>query len=133
MGFRSLIRMLTVYFLYTPPYFFMVAGLLIAVTSGAAFSAVLKQAVQDWYQKRSTRSLATLQGLDLQLPFIGICTGACIFLASGLGIFGFPVSWAYAAALLMTFLSAGLVWRQLKANLALLESGQKRAFELDIF
>jgi hypothetical protein len=122
-----------VYFLYSPPYFFLFAGLFIAVTSGTAFSAVLKQAVQDWYQKRSTRSLAMLRGLDLQLPFLGICAGTCIFLASGLGIFGFPAGVSYAASIPMTFLSAGLVWRQLKGNLALLESGQERAFELDIF
>ncbi|MEL6138947.1 MAG: hypothetical protein AAFR42_16260 [Cyanobacteria bacterium J06628_6] len=121
------------YFWYSPPYFFLVAGLLIAVTSGAAFGAVLKQSVSDWYAKRSTRTLATLQGVDLQLPFFGICMGTCIFLASGLGIFGIPASLAYAMSAPLTFLSAALVWRQLCSNLALLESGQERAFELDIF
>ena len=59
--------------------------------------------------------------------------GTCIFLASGLGIFGIPASLAYGASAPLTFLSAGLVWRQLCSNLALLESGQERAFELDIF
>ncbi|NEP19289.1 MAG: hypothetical protein F6J97_20735 [Leptolyngbya sp. SIO4C1] len=122
-----------VYFLFDPPYFFLLAGLLIAVTSGSAFAAVLKQSVADWYDKRSTRTLATLQGIDLQLPFFGICLGTCIFLASGLGIFGFPAWFTYAAAAPLTFLSAGFIWRQLKGNLALLESGQERAFELDIF
>ncbi|MEL6248645.1 MAG: hypothetical protein AAFR15_11605 [Cyanobacteria bacterium J06627_15] len=107
--------------------------MLIAVTSGAAFGAVLKQSVSDWYAKRSTRTLATLQGVDLQLPFFGICMGTCIFLASGLGIFGIPASLAYAMSAPLTFLSAALVWRQLCSNLALLESGQERAFELDIF
>ena len=53
----------------------LVAGLLIAVTSGLAFSAVLKEAVNDWYKKRSTRSISKLQGLDVQLPFAGICLG----------------------------------------------------------
>jgi formate hydrogenlyase subunit 3/multisubunit Na+/H+ antiporter MnhD subunit len=122
-----------VYFYYNPPYFFLVAGLLIGVTCGAAFGAVLKQAVGDWYQKKSTRSLATLRGIDLQLPFFGICAGICIFLASGLGIFGFTPGPAYAFAALTTFLCAGLIWRQLKGNLALLESGQPRAFDIDIF
>ncbi|MEM8810669.1 MAG: hypothetical protein AAGF01_32060, partial [Cyanobacteria bacterium P01_G01_bin.38] len=86
------------YFLFDPPYFFLVAGLLISVTSGAAFAAVLKESLDAWYQKRSARKLAKLQGIDLQLPFFGICAGTCIFLASGLGIFGFPLWFAYGSA-----------------------------------
>jgi formate hydrogenlyase subunit 3/multisubunit Na+/H+ antiporter MnhD subunit len=119
-----------VYFYYNPPYFFLVAGLLIGVTCGAAFGAVLKQSVSDWQQKRSTRSLATLRGVDLQLPFFGICMGICIFLASGLGIFGFMPGPSYAFSAVTTFLCAGLIWRQLKGNLALLESGEARAFDI---
>ncbi len=121
------------YFWYSPPYFFMIAGLFVAVTSGAAFGAVLKESVNDWYAKRSTRTLAKLQGVDLQFPFFGVCMGTCIFLASGLSIFGIPSWLAYIASAPLTFLSAALVWRQLSSNLALLESGQERAFDLDIF
>ncbi|MEM9904464.1 MAG: hypothetical protein AAF921_05500 [Cyanobacteria bacterium P01_D01_bin.44] len=121
------------YFLFDPPYFFLVAGLLISVTSGAAFAAVLKESLDAWYQKRSARKLAKLQGIDLQLPFFGICAGTCIFLASGLGIFGFPLWFAYGSAAPLTFLSAALVWRQLESNLSLLESGEENAFELDAF
>ena len=121
------------YYLFAPPYFFMVAGLFIAVTSGAAFSAVLKDIVATWRKTRSSAVVAKLGGLNIQLPFLGICSGTAIFLASGLGCFGTPLWLSYAAAAPLTFLSAGLVWRQLKSNLALLESGQPRAFELDFF
>ena len=121
------------YYLFTPPYFFMVAGLFIAITSGAAFSAVLKDIVAAWRKTRSSEVVAKLGGLNIQLPFLGICTGTAIFLASGLGCFGTPTWLAYTVAAPLTFLSAGLVWRQLKSNLALLESGQPRAFELDFF
>ncbi|ESA38906.1 tr [Leptolyngbya sp. Heron Island J] len=121
------------YYFFTPPYFFMVAGLFIAITSGAAFSAVLKEIVAVWRETRSSAVVAKLGGLSIQLPFLGICTGTAIFLASGLGCFGTPTWLSYAAAVPLTFLSAGLVWRQLKSNLALLESGQARAFELDFF
>ncbi len=120
------------YYAQTPPYFLFVAGLFIAITSGAAFSAVLKEAVGDWYKKRSTRSISKLRGLDLQLPFFGICLGSCVFLASGMCIFGFTPPIAYLMAAPLVLLSAGLVWSQLKNNLALLESGNPRAFELDI-
>lgn len=119
------------YYAQTPPYFLLVAGLLIAITSGAAFSAVLKETVGDWYRNRSTRSISKLKGLDLQLPFVGICLGSCIFLASGMSIFGFSAKVAYAMASPLVLLSAFLVWSQLKKNLAALESGNTRAFELD--
>ena len=120
------------YYTQTPPYFLLAAGLFIAITSGLAFSAVLKGAVGDWYEKKSTRSISKLQGLDLQLPFFGICAGSCVCLASGMSSFCFTAKIAYAMAAPLIFLSAGLVWSQLKNNLALLESGNPRAFELDV-
>ncbi|MGB7251758.1 MAG: hypothetical protein WBC73_22675 [Phormidesmis sp.] len=121
------------YYAQTPPYFMLVAGLLIAITSGFAFSSVLKESVGDWYEKRSTRSISKMQGFDIKLPFTGICLGSCVFLASGMSIFGFTPLIAYGMALPMVLLSAMLVWSQLKSNLAALESGNTRAFELDGF
>lgn len=121
------------YYLFTPPYFFAVVGLLIAITCGSAFGAILKELVNAWRQDRSTKILAQMTSGRVQLPFFGICTGTAIFLASGLGCFGTPTWLSYAAAMPLTFLSAALVWRQLVSNLALLESGQARAFELDFF
>ncbi|MEM6451695.1 MAG: hypothetical protein AAF703_15415 [Cyanobacteria bacterium P01_D01_bin.105] len=119
------------YYAQTPPYLLLVAGLLIAIASGTAFSAVLKESVGAWYKNRSTRSISKLKGFDLQVPFVGICLGSCIFLASGMSIFGFSAKIAYAMATPLVLLSAWLVWSQLKKNLAALESGNTRAFELD--
>jgi len=121
------------YYADTPPYFLLAAGLFISITSGLAFSAVLKGSVGDWYAKKSTRSISKLRGFDLQLPFLGICLGSCVFLASGMSIFGFPTKIAYAMASPLILLSALLVWTQLRKNLAALESGNTRAFELDGF
>lgn len=121
------------YYAQTPPYFMLIAGLLIAITSGLAFSTVLKESVNDWYKKRSTRSISKMQGFDLKLPFIGICLGSCVFLASGMCIFGFTSPIAYGMSFPLVLLSAVLVWSQLKSNLAALESGNTKAFELDGF
>ncbi|MGB3298412.1 MAG: hypothetical protein WBA76_09095 [Phormidesmis sp.] len=121
------------YYSPMPPYFMLVAGLLIAIASGTAFSAVLKGTVSDWYKNKSTRSISKLRGFDLQLPFSGICLGSCVFLASGMGIFGFTPLIAYGMAMPLVLLSAGLVWSQLRKNLAMLESGNTKAFELDGF
>ncbi|UBF25173.1 hypothetical protein K9N68_26655 [Kovacikia minuta CCNUW1] len=114
-----------------PPYFLLIAGLLISITSGAAFEAVLKQSVQAWAKNRSTRSLATLQGVELLLPFLGMALGVCVFLSSGVEIFGFPTRLAYMISIPLTVLISGLIWRQLGVNLVQLEQGGSQALDLD--
>lgn len=121
------------YYYPEPPYFLLIAGLFISITSGLAFESTLKQAVQEWAANRSTRTLANLQGSALRLPFFGICTGICLFLASGVQIFGFPTTIAYAVALPLTLLTGLLVWSQLGKILVQLERGGSKALDLDSF
>ena len=102
---------MTYYYWFTPPYFFMVAGLFIAITSGSAFSAVLKDIVAAWRKTRSSEVVTKLGGINIQLPFLGICTGTAIFLASGKGSFGTPTWLSYTAAAPLTMMSAGVGWR----------------------
>jgi formate hydrogenlyase subunit 3/multisubunit Na+/H+ antiporter MnhD subunit len=116
---------------YDPPYFLLVAGLLAGITSGLAFEATLKQSAQEWAKNRSTRTLANLKGLSLRLPFLGICAGICVFLASGVAIFGFSAKAGYAIAFPMTLLIGGLVWVQLGSVLRQLEQGGSKAIDLD--
>lgn len=118
---------------YEPPYFLLVAGLLAGITSGAAFEATLKQSVYAWSKSRSTRNLANLQGLPLLIPFLGICGGICIFLASGLSIFGFPGSLSYGIAFPLTLFIGYLVWSQLGKILVQLEKGGSKALDLDTY
>ncbi len=125
---------LTGAFVYTypdPPYFLLVVGLLMSLTSGLAFEATLKQAVQDWAKNRSTRTLAELQGMQLFLPFLGIGAGASIFLGSGMEIFGFSTSLSYAIGVPLTIGTSWLVWSQLGKILGQLERGGSRALDLD--
>ncbi|NJL48908.1 MAG: hypothetical protein HC929_17365 [Leptolyngbyaceae cyanobacterium SM2_5_2] len=109
------------------------AGFLAAVTSGYAFSTALQQSVKEWNLKRSTRILASLRGPKLQIPFLGICAGVCVFLASGIQIFGFSGKVAYAMGLPMTLLSGLLIWSQLGKILVLIEQGGSKALDLDSF
>lgn len=118
---------------YDPPYFLLVAGLLASITSGLAFEATLKQSVKAWADSRSTRTLANLKGTALRLPYLGICSGICMFLASGVQIFGFPAKIAYAIALPLTIMTALLVWSQLGKILVQLEQGGSKALDLDSF
>jgi len=111
----------------------MLAGFLAAVTSGYAFSTALQQSVQEWNLKRSTRILASLRGPKLQIPFLGICAGVCVFLASGIQLFGFSGKVAYAMGIPLTLLSGLLIWSQLGKILALIEQGGSKALDLDAF
>jgi Mn2+/Fe2+ NRAMP family transporter len=116
---------------FEPPYFLLIAGLFIGLTCGLAFQETLKQFVNDWSKNRSTRSLANLKGAGLPLPFIGICVGVVMFLASGLGVFGIPTTFCYSFSLIFTILIGGLVWYQLGKILIQLEQGGSKALDLD--
>ncbi|MBI4780626.1 MAG: hypothetical protein HY785_04820 [Oscillatoriophycideae cyanobacterium NC_groundwater_1537_Pr4_S-0.65um_50_18] len=118
---------------YDPPYFLLVAGLFASITSGLAFDATLKQAVNIWARNRTTQTLENVQGFPLLLTFLGICAGICVFLASGVQIFGFPTGIAYGVAFLLTLMTGLLVWWQLGKILIQLEQGGSKALDLDSF
>ena len=119
------------FFYPQPPYFFLVVGLLAGLTSGLAFEATLKQLMQEWSKTRSTRTIAYLKGVQVQLPFLGICAGICVFLASGLQIFSFPSLLSYGIAIPLTVFTGLLVWSQLGKLLTQLERGGSQALDLD--
>jgi hypothetical protein len=117
------------YYLPEPPYFLVFVGLWIGVTCGLAFEATLKQKVKVWLKTPNS----SLKDLELQLPFLGICLGICIFLSSGLEIFLGSAWISYAIALPITIFIAALVWRQLDSLLQQLKVGGSKAIDLDVF
>lgn len=119
------------YFPTDPPYFLLVAGILMALTSGAAFAATLKLIVQKWSRDRAAKVSATLPTQKLLVPFLGISGGVCFFLSAGLEIFGFPALLAYAVALPLTLLIGLLVWLQLRSMFALVERQGFEAIDID--
>jgi len=120
-------------FYSSPPYVLLFAGLFAGIACGIAFKTTLEQSVQEWARNRSTRTLANLQGIQLLVPFVGIAIGACVFLSSGLEIFGFPTWLAYAIAFPLNALISLLVWYQLSSILVQLEKGGSKALDLDSF
>lgn len=117
------------YYLPEPPYFLVFVGLFVGITCGLAFEATLKQKVSTWLKTPNS----SLRDLDLQLPFLGICLGVCVFLSSGVEIFLGDRWLSYAISLPVTLFIAALVWRQLDSLLKQLKAGGSRAIDLDAF
>ncbi len=119
------------YLYFSPPYFLLLAGFLAAVTCGKAFEATLKQQVNLWSKSRSSRILEELQGMQLLVPYLGICAGTLMFLGCGMMIFGIPASFSFALALVLTIFTGLLLWVQLGKILTILQEGGSQALDLD--
>lgn len=114
-----------------PPYFLLTIGILVALACGTAFSATLKQIVQKWSSDRAANVKTQLQTGQLLIPFLGISAGVCLFLASGLEIFGL-IGWLpYAVAIPLTLLIGFLVWYQLGSMFALVDRKGFQSLDLD--
>jgi hypothetical protein len=87
--------------------------------------------VNNWYKNKGSDDQNLLKSSSLQIPFIGICIGICLFLASGLDIFILNGWVAYAISLPMTIFIGGLVWSQLGELLGQLQRGGSKEIDLD--
>lgn len=116
-----------------PPYFILVAGLLVALTSGTAFAAMLKGIAQKWTSNQAADAVVKFQTRQLIIPFLGMTAGVGMFLSSGLSIFGFPTMLACAVGVPLTLLTGLLVWFQLGSMLALAEREGVEAFKIDMW
>ena len=122
------------YDLPQPPWVLLISGFLIGITCGLAFETVLKQKVNDWNKLVTTGHKADLAEMRiLQIPFIGICIGICIFLASGLEIFLYSRLISYSFSLPLTILIGVLIWSQLKKLIVQLLEGGSQALDLDTY
>lgn len=119
------------YTYYDPPYFLLIAGLFIGITSCTAFVVSLKQLLKQWSKNRSSRNIANLRGIQVFLPFLGVALGICIFLASCLQIFAFSALIAYSFSVPLTLAMAGLVWYQLTRLFMQLEQRGFKGINLD--
>ncbi|MBN3963561.1 hypothetical protein [Nostoc sp. NMS8] len=121
------------YFPEQPPYFLLLVGFLTALTSGLALSGTLKLIVQKWpsQRKENTKPRSSLK--QLLVPFIGITGGTCLFLSSGLEIFGFPSSLALGVGLPISLFTCLLVWLQLGSMMTFIEREGMQSLDLDSF
>ncbi|UKO99772.1 hypothetical protein [Nostoc sp. UHCC 0870] len=120
------------YYPLQPPYFILFVGLFMSVTSGVALSGTLKLIVQEW-KINSTENSPSNSGLKqlLSVPFFGITVGVCLFLSSGLEIFGFPSLLALGVGLPLSLLTCLLVWFQLGSMLVFAKQQGMQSFDLD--
>lgn len=118
------------YLFAQPPYLLLLFGILISVTSGAAFEKVLKQNVQEWYASEAEEA-NPVQTLSLFVPFLGICGGIFAFLGGGLEIVINNWQISSAIALPLTVVTGRLVWSQLGKLLLRLQQGGSQALDLE--
>ncbi|MBW4683615.1 MAG: hypothetical protein KME40_00650 [Komarekiella atlantica HA4396-MV6] len=121
------------YFPLQPPYFLLLVGFLAALTSGLALSGTLKVIVQKWSSDRTETTKPSSSLKQLFVPFIGITGGVCLFLSSGLEIFGFPSLLALGVGLPVSLLTCLLVWLQLGSMLTFAERRGMQSLDLDSF
>lgn len=120
------------YFYPTPPYLLLVAGLVAGLLCGAAFEATLKATVRSWPAPSPSQGLAqSALGLSLQVPYSGIMGGICVFLGSGVQIFGVQAKVAYGIAIALTLFTAQLVWKQLGSILVQIEEKGLESLDLE--
>ncbi|MEB3342961.1 hypothetical protein [Okeania sp.] len=113
------------YNLPQPPYLLILVGLLISSSSGAVFAKLIKQLVKDWSKNPATCNITHKRGLTLQIPYLGVASGALIFLSSSLQLFGFTNLVAYSICLPLTIGTGLVVWIQLSKILDKMEQGAK--------
>lgn len=120
------------YYPSEPPYFLLILGFFVALTSGFALSGILKLVVQNW-QANSTENSQTNSSFKKQLlfPFLGITIGICLFVSSGLEIFGFPDILALGIGLPLSLGTCLLVWFQLGSMLTYAERRGMKSLDLD--
>ncbi|MEH1766269.1 hypothetical protein [Nostoc sp.] len=121
------------YFPEQPPYFLLLVGFLTALTSGLALSGTLKLIVQKWPSQRTENTKPRSSLKQLLVPFIGITGGTCLFLSSGLEIFGFPSSLALGVGLPISLFTCLLVWLQLGSMMTFIEREGMQSLDLDSF
>ena len=121
------------YFPLQPPYFLLLVGFLTALTSGLALSGTLKVIVQNWPSERPENTKPPSSLKQLLVPFIGITGGTCLFLSSGLEIFGFPSTLALGVGLPISLFTCLLVWLQLGSMMTFIEREGMQSLDLDSF
>ncbi len=122
------------YYLPEPPFFLIFVGFIIGVTCGLAFESTLKDKVNLWRTQPPKTKESQLFGIsNLFFPFVGVCVGICIFLASSLEIFIYDRVFSYALSLALTLFIGGLIWYQLQKLILLLLSGGSKALDLDTY
>ncbi|QKQ76105.1 hypothetical protein [Nostoc sp. TCL240-02] len=121
------------YFPLQPPYFLLLVGFLTALTSGLALSGTLKVIVQNWPSEKAENTKPRSSLKQLLVPFIGITGGTCLFLSSGLEIFGFPSTLALGVGLPISLFTCLLVWLQLGSMMTFIEREGMQSLDLDSF
>jgi amino acid transporter len=119
------------YYLPQPPFLIALLGVFIAVTFGSAFQNLMSQKLRDSYKNPQNKNSFKLVDPVITATYCGICLGVWVFLGGGLFVLGFGIISSFGVALLLTLLTASLVWDQLGEVLLQLKEGGSQALDLE--
>jgi len=119
------------YFPSDPPYFLFAISLLAGLACGRSFEVTLRNLVNVWSTRKSSRTILELKSSSIKVPYLGMVISITIFMSTGLEVFGFPAIFGYIVAIPITLGIALLIWRQLGQMLVELERGGSAALDLD--
>lgn len=94
----------------SPPYFLLLAGLLIILACAIPLTIAIRQRIEYWSKRISPNAFPAEARLQTILPFSGTVSGFCIFLTAGLEVLGLPVLPSLVVALLVSGSVAYLAW-----------------------
>ncbi|AUC60712.1 hypothetical protein AA637_05900 [Cyanobacterium sp. HL-69] len=122
------------YTLPHPPLVLLAMGFFIGITCGLAFESSLKIKVNYWSNQGKKGIKTDMSEISvLQIPFLGICLGICMFLAAGLEIFTYNRVLSYGVSLPLTIFIGVLIWVQLRKLIVQLLEGGSEAIDLDSY
>lgn len=125
------------YYFLQPPYYFVVFGLFIGITSGLAFGKILQEKTQNYFDRNKEgiilKTIIDLSNRELSMTFWGIGIGIFFFLDGGLETFYLPAWLSYLVSLFLTLFVLSLVKSQLQEVLRQLQKGGSKELDLDEF
>ena len=97
----------------TPPYFLMLASLLIIATAGLAFTASLMMQLEIWKSNHFEATSSRWNALQLAFPFTGLSAGVTFLLAGLLMTAGLPILLSSLLALAIALVLGTYAWSRI--------------------
>ncbi len=97
----------------TPPYFLILASLVIIATTGLAFTASLMMQLEIWKSSHFQATSSRWNALQLAFPFTGLSAGVTVLLAGLMMTAGLPILFSSLLALAIALFLGTYAWSRI--------------------